>query len=413
MIHIDFSSKQVRAALSAVFSAKTYNRLASKIARMALAIMTSIKEVAQSSFAKRESKSGEVKEKSKTEGEMIDHTTLCEDVVPSLKTPQEKIYQKTVNCLGQVARQFKSMGDLTIESTKVIHDVVNSKSPHNIGLETLQQTHHLLHIKGDGNGCFNSLAFGLLHQLLNMASDRREKTVSELIDRVKLRIDALSRSQSPVVQDRAKSVKTTQSLQTIEHVLAQFAKPRQEEGNFNLLDWISDSSQNLPLIQALRHLTSLAGIDHHLNEGLELLESQLQKGIFGMQASGIADYLEKVSHCQSPNEQVFVGGFIEINGFAHLFDLQIHILNLTTIGDRRNQDLTPLEAVERGCTKSSPETPLTSFDPLFIVHGRFHYNAALIKDGSVSSPSMGENGPSTAPSDQSAHIAIADRTSEH
>ncbi len=384
MIRIDFSSKQVRAALSGVFAAKTYNRLVSFIARKALAVMISIKNAAWGHFPKKSPDAGEENRQlsvNEQKNFLLESTSSVmaekNDTKTYLQTSRAFLGECLIYTLAKITRQSLNVADLTLEGSKIVFDIIAPSSPRNIGLQTLEQVYRHIRIKGDGHCCFYSMSFGMLHQLLELEPEIRSQKIQELVEGTKKRVDyLLNHSRSDKVKDLAKSINTAEQLAIVEKTLDFFCDLKLEKNSTFLIHWINENPRNLSFIWALRYLTALSGIDLNMQLDVKLLESQLKNGNFGIEAENIEDYIEQICKNESSKNVVY-GGDVEIQGFVQLFNLTIETLSLTGIGDHRNAHLTPAEAVERGCMKFPAPNPISEFSPIRLVHSRLHYNAAL------------------------------------
>lgn len=354
-MRIEFSKKTFKAAFNAVFSPKTYSRIASKTASVALKIFRSIRDFILFPFPPS-------------------NTTSHEPLRDSTSNSEQSAFSKSIKKMDDQS----SIRYSTITS-KNIYEKIFPKSSHSVGHDRLIETFDRGEINPDGNCCFYSLTFGLLQLVAKTPSEVRQELIKSFMEDIDAQIAELHTSPSSEVRNFIASFRTGESRDFIEAVLLAFSADEPDLNSQRLLKWVN-SGQNRELIGALRYFSALCGL-HKIAKDPELWEtfkSVLPCGGNGIVADSVEDYINKI--CPYIPPEVSYGGNIEIEGFSTLFNLVVDIFNLVAIGDPVNAQLSTEEAVAKGHMTFSPDHPRNNGAPLLMIHDRIHYDVALPKE---------------------------------
>lgn len=360
-MRIDFSSNNIRAALSVVFSPKTYNRIATATARAAFAALTSIRKVISKALH-------------------LDKNP-DQDKDFAYESTRSSLWGRAVRKSSKICNSVKNF---TILINKVIFDILNPKSPHLIGLTKLQEIYDIASIRGDGNCCFYAMTFGLLKVIAQVPSDRRAQLIKDLQEGVNARVQELNDSFCPEVRELAAMTKTLESKEILIATLQETLNENFDLSDNALLTFVN-GGQNLAFIGALRYLTSLCGIFNvsKAQDEVDSLCFGLREGHHGIQADSIGEYIEEISRFNPSKESVSYGGGLEILGFSKLFNLSVNVFNVAGIGSA-DSSLSLDESIARGLIQYQPSQCHNSENSVLLVHNLIHYDVALPKQSPVS-----------------------------
>lgn len=331
-MRIPYSGPALRAIFASVFSSKHLNRLSSAIARLAMGVMASVR---------------------------------------SLRLPQS---MKT-----NITRHVREVSGLTASCSKVVFDYIYPNSTLNFGLDSIQQSHCIFPIKGDGHCLFRSLAFGLLHQLQICPAPERSQFIQELIRGVKERLSQLGNANAAIseVRELAKTPEIELALKQFETTLHEYLDLKTSD-ELSLQVKLNSDDQSLPFIHSLRCLTTLYGLHLHTRKDPELFLSVLQNGSMGIRAENLEDYAYKLFNLEASKAAIVFGGDAEVQGFCKLLQLPVQTFSLSGIGSyiKTHPQADPLEATEACRVRYTPDEN-QDLAPITLLHYRLHYDAAL------------------------------------